>query len=303
MKAYKNQLLLHFVILLWGFTGILGKLITLPSTTIVWYRMLIAVVALLGYYFIRPFPLKIEPQKLIRLFGTGLVVALHWIFFFESIKVSNVSVALTTLASTTLFTSLLEPIFFKKKIVIYEMLLGLIVIAGLAMIFNFESQYTLGIIFALISAFGAAMFTVLNGKFISTGIAARSITFYEMLGGFLGISIYKAVQGGFSSQELFTQSIEPMAWATDLTYVLILGIICTAFAFVVSVDVMKELSPFTVSISINMEPIYSIILALLIFGDNEKMTPGFYLGAVLIMATIFGNALLKRRLKRKNATQ
>ena len=297
MKAYKNHLLLHFVILLWGFTGILGKLISLPSTSIVWYRMFIAVVSLLVFYLYKPFQLKLSSKEYAKLFGTGAIVAIHWIMFFEAIKVSNVSVALTTLASTTLFTSILEPIFFKKRFVFYEFLFGAIIILGLFLIFNFESQYTLGILFALISALGAAMFTVLNGTFISEGTPARSITFYEMLGGLVGITVYKIILGGFTSAEMISQ---PSHWISDSIYILILGIICTAFAFAVSVNVMKELSPFTVSISINMEPIYSILLALMIFGESEKMTSGFYIGAVLILSTIFGNALLKKILKNKN---
>lgn len=299
MKAYKNQILLHFVILLWGFTGILGKLITLPSTTIVWYRILIAILTLLGFYLLKPFPIKLSYKQLFKLLGTGLVVGAHWALFFESIKVSNVSVALTALASTTLFTSILEPVLFKKKVVLYEMLFGLLVIIGLALIFNFESQYTLGIILALLSAFGAALFTVLNGRFISDGIAAKSITFYEMIGGLLGITIYMLAIDGFSIDQMITTNTEEHALIMDIIYLLLLGIVCTAFAFVIGVAVMKELSPFTVSISVNMEPIYSILLALLIFGEEEEMTPGFYLGGVLIMSTIFANAIIKRRLRKK----
>jgi len=290
-EQLKNQLLLHGIVLIWGFTGILGKLISLDAYSIVWYRMIIAFVGLGMYLLLTRFPMQESPTNKLKFLAVGLVVAVHWILFFEAIKVSTVSVALATMSSATLFTSMLEPIFFKRKIIPYEIIFGLLVIAGLVLIFNVETQYQLGIVLSLASAFCASLFTTINGTFVNKGSKPRIITLYEMLGGALGISLYFIIQGQW-------QVWQTMPSLSDFMYLLVLGLICTSLAFVVSVEVMKHVSPFTVSISINMEPIYSIIMALLIFGEDEQMSPGFYAGAFLILATILVNAWLKKR-KRK----
>jgi drug/metabolite transporter (DMT)-like permease len=297
--TFQDYFKLHTVILVWGFTGILGKVISIPSVSIVWYRTLIAVLSLVLFLGLKGSNIRVNRKELMRYLGTGIVVGLHWYFFFEALKVSTVSVTLATLASATLFTSILEPLFFKKKIVPYEIVFGLIVIGGLMMIFQFETKYHLGIIYSLISAFCASLFTTLNGIFIAEGGVSTKITLYEMLGAVLVISLYLLSTGSFdiSTLGLFNNGMD-VFWL-DLTYLLILGIICTSIAFVVSVEVMKKLSPFTVSISINMEPIYAIILALLFFGEKEQMSGGFYVGAFMVMTTIFGNGIMKRLAKNK----
>lgn len=291
----KDYLKLHSVILVWGFTGILGKVITVSAVSIVWYRTLIAFLSLFIFLYLKRSEIKVPTGILTKYLLTGIIVALHWFFFFEALKVSTVSVTLATLASATLFTSILEPIFFKKKIVGYEILFGLMVITGLLLIFSFETKYQLGIIYSLLSAFCASLFTTLNGIFVGNGGKPAQITMYEMLGAVLTITIYLLVFEHFEISNL--SLIDPLSgiFHLNLIYLLILGIICTSIAFVISVDVMKKLTPFTVSISINMEPIYAIILALLFFGEDEKMTWGFYLGTLLIITTIFGNGFLKKR--------
>lgn len=218
-----------------------------------------------------------------------MIVAAHWATFFQALKVANVSVVLTTLASASLFVAFLEPLFFKRRIIMYEVGFGFLVILGLYLIYNFETQYMLGIVLALVSAFLAALFSTLNAIMVRTSTPGQ-ITLLEMFGGVLGMSLYT----------LFFEDVTIGAFSpsqVDWIYLLILGLICTALAFVVSVRVMRELSPFTVSISINMEPIYAIILALIFFGEEEKMTPGFYLGAGIILSTVIANGILKRKLK------
>lgn len=295
---YRYQLALHATVFIWGFTGILGKLIEIPYYSIVWYRMLIAALGLAVYAFSTKAQLKIPIKKALVFLFVGFIVAAHWSTFFQALKLSNVSVVLTTLASASLFVALLEPIFFKRKLIYYELLFGFAVIVGLSLIFNFENQFALGIILALSSAFLAALFSTINGLLVRDN-KARIITFYEMVGGVIGISIYTMLFEVPTIKD-FSPGVN------DIIYLLILGLVCTAVAFVVSVEVMKELSPFTVSISINMEPIYAIILALIFFGDSEKMTPGFYLGALIIFSTVLGNAALKsihrRRKKRAEVT-
>jgi len=292
--TFKDYFKLHAVILVWGFTGILGKVISISSVSIVWYRTLIAVVSLGVFMYFRNNSFKLSLKTLGQYLGVGVIVALHWVFFFEALKVSTVSVTLATLASATLFTSLLEPLFFRKKIVAYEIIFGLVVIGGLLLIFSFETKYQLGIMYSLFSAFCASLFTTLNGIFVSKGGLSTQITMYEMLGAVVIITIYLAAIGQINIETLGLMNNGMESFYLDLIYLLILGVICTSIAFVISVDVMKKLSPFTVSISINMEPIYAIILALLFFGESERMSWGFYVGAAMVMSTIFGNGLMKK---------
>lgn len=226
-------------------------------------------------------------------FATGFIIAAHWICFFEAINQSNVSVTLASLSTASLFTALLEPLFFRRKLQVYEVFLGLLVIVGLFFIFSFEPENTMGIYLAVVAAFLASLFTVINGR-LTKRYSPAIISFYELSGGVIAISIYFMFTN-LDHFPSFDLRIE------DTIYILILGVLCTAFAFVASVKVMQELTPFTVSLSINLEPIYGILMALIIFGDEEKMSFGFYTGAILILGSIFLNVWIKR--KRKSKTQ
>lgn len=285
ISKYRYHIYLHLIVFIWGFTGILGKLISLKSIPLVWYRMLIAFVGLAFFAWFTNKKINI-PHKM-RILGVGFLIAMHWILFFAAIKVSNVSVALVCMSSTPFFTAFLQPLFLKTRIVVYEVILGIFAILGLYLIFEFEIQFMWGIIFAVCSAFLAAIFTIINSRWIKK-YSALSISLYEMLGGFLGITITILVM-------LYTGSIEniPLPNTSDTIYLLILGLICTSLAFLVSIEIMKEISPYTVTISVNMEPIYAILLAVAIFGETETMTPGFYLGAFIIFATVFANIAIK----------
>lgn len=292
-SSIQYLILLHIVVLIFGFTGILGKLISIPAELLVWYRMLIASFSLAIYLLIRRKSLVLKRSGRLKVIGVGFIIAAHWIFFFEAIKQSNVSVTLAALATASLFTALLEPIFFKRKLHYYELVLGGIVILGLYFIFQFETDNAFGILLGVIAAFLASLFTVINGKLIKEYDSER-ISLYELSGGVIAISIYFLL--GLSN-EPFTLEI-PLS---DILYLLLLGIVCTAFAFVASVEVMKELTPFTVSLSINLEPVYGIIMAFLFFGEEEKMSVGFYIGTLLILSSIFLNVWLKKRRKKKAA--
>lgn len=286
-SKYKNYFLLHLIVFIYGFTGILGALITIPSGNLVWLRMMIGFAGIFIYLVFAKVPLKISLINAVKFILTGMIIATHWVFFFEAIKVSTVSVTLATLSSATLFTALLEPLIFRRKIIPYELVFGFIVIIGLFMIFSFESKYRLGIFYTLFSSAMASLFTVINGTFAKKYEPAV-VSVYEMLGGVIGISIYFLITSGLNLQ-LFDISF------SDLIYLLILGIICTAFALVVSIKIMEELTPYTVTMAINLEPVYGIILAFLFFGEKEQMTTGFYAGAILILATIFVNGWFKSR--------
>lgn len=287
MSPLRDHLLMHLVVLIYGFTGILGALIELEAIPLVWHRMLIASVGIAAFLFYRGAPLKLERGDLFKMLGIGGLIAFHWIAFFAAIKVSNVSVTLGCMASASLFTAFLEPLFFGRRLRSYEVLLGLMVIGGLWTIFRFEAHYAMGIGLALLASFSAALFTVLNAKMIrrkSSGI----ISFYEMLGGTIVITLFLAFTGDLGAG-LFDMG------GPDLIYLLILGLICTAFAFMASVFVMRVLTPFSVSLTINMEPVYGIIMAFLIFGEEERMSLGFYAGTLMILLALFVDLALKRR--------
>ena len=283
----KNYLLLHLIVFIWGFTAILGALITIDAIPLVWYRMLLAVVFIVLYFLWKKKSFKVNRKGLLKFFFTGVVIALHWVFFFKAIKVSNVSVALVTMSTGAFFTSLIEPVFFKRKVNWLEIFLGLIVIGGLSIIFNFESQYTLGIIYALIASFLGALFAVLNGLFIKKYTAA-TISFYQLFFGVVFITMYLLFTNGFSI-DFFRVSL------IDWLYLLVLSSICTAYAFIASVHVMKYLSPYTVMLTINLEPIYAIILALFIFGEKEQMSGTFYVGAFIVLFVVLLNGIIKNR--------
>lgn len=284
-EKYKYHLWLHFVVLLFGLTGIFGKLIEAPSFVLVWYRVAIAIVAIFIFFKLKKTPFLLDKKWLLRSLGVGVIVAVHWITFFESIKQSNVSVALICFSSTTLFTALIEPFFFKRKIKVYEILLGLVIIGGLSFIFTVELQYKLGILLSIFSAFLASLFTVINGVFVKQQ-DAKVISFYQLIGCLLLVSIYSLVVSGVS---LAPYKLN----LNDVVWVLILGVVCTAFAYIASVHVMKQLSPFTVTISVNLEPIYSILLAVAIWPQSETMSLSFYIGSAIVLMAILANAYLK----------
>jgi len=282
-----NYLQLHFLVFIWGFTGILGALISIDAIPLVWYRMLLATIFVFIYFLIKKKSIKVPPKALLKFCIGGVLIAVHWIFFFSAIKVSNVSVALVAMSTGALFTSIIEPIFFKRKLIILELFFGLIVISGLYLIFNFETEYTLGIIYALIAAFLSAVFTVLNGLYIKD-YNAEVISIYQLFFGVLFITIYILATTGFTFESFSLSS-------SDIIYLLILSSICTAYAFIVSVKIMRYLTPYTVMLTINLEPVYAIILALIIFGEKEQMSPQFYIGALIIIITVVTNGILKKK--------
>lgn len=281
----KNYLHLHFIVFIWGFTAILGALITIDAIPLVWYRMLLAVLFIGVYFILKKKSFKIDPKSLLKFAISGVIIAVHWVTFFKAIKVSNVSVALVTMSTGAFFASLIEPFFFKRKIKTIEIILGLLVIVGLYIIFNFESQYKLGIFYALISAFLSALFAVLNGLFVKKH-DADIISFYQLLFGVVGITLYLLITQQFSVDFFTLQT-------NDWIYLFILSSFCTAYAFIASVHVMKYLTPYTVMLTINLEPVYAIILALIIFGEKEQMNPEFYYGALIVLGVVLLNGLLK----------
>lgn len=284
----RNSLILHFTVLIWGFTGVLGELITVSALHLVWYRVLIAAVSLVLYYIFTKRTLLVPKDQLLQYLGVGMIVGLHWVLFFHAIKVSTVSVTLVTLSSVTLFTAILEPIINRKRISIADVIVGLVIIFGIYLIFKFEFKYFWGIVYGLSCAFCASIFSILNARMVKKG-SPTTITLYEMVGAWIGVSFVMFFTGDFDEQMILSQS--------DLLYLLLLGVVCTAIAYVLGVAVMRELSAFTVALTTNMEPVYGIILALLIFGQKEAMSTGFYFGAVIVLAAVFVYPYLKTKIK------
>jgi len=286
---FKNYLHLHLIVFIWGFTAVLGKLISIDAMPLVWYRMLIAASLVAVFILFKRYSIRVSTKTLLVMLTAGVIIALHWVTFFKAIKVSNVSIALVTMSTGALFTAFLEPIWYGRKMIWYEVVFGLMVVFGLYLIFNVSTSYSLGMGLALISALLGSIFTLINGQLIKTN-KPSTISFYELISGALFISIYLAVNGSFD-RTFFTLSI------SDWFFIFILASVCTAYAFIAAVKVMRFISPYTVMLTINLEPIYGIILALLIFGQSEKMSPLFYMGALLIVATIIANGILKNRRK------
>jgi drug/metabolite transporter (DMT)-like permease len=228
---------------------------------------------------------KVPFNVLIGFIVCGIIIAAHWLTFYQAIKVSNVSITLACLSTGAFFASILEPIFYKRSVIWYELIFGVIVVIGLGIIFNVETKYTTGIYLAVTSAFFSALFSVINGKYAKE-YDPNIISLYELSSGVFFISIYLFFVGSFTPA-FFALSIN------DLIWLFLLSSICTAYAFSASVKVMKFLSPFTVMLTINLEPIYGIILALLIFDDTEEMSPLFYIGALIILATVIANGIVK----------
>jgi drug/metabolite transporter (DMT)-like permease len=274
----KNLLILHFTVFIWGFTGILGKLITIAAVQLVWYRVLIASVSLFLYFNFNKTAFKVSRSTFLKLVFTGALVGAHWITFFLSIKLSTVSVSLVCLSSITLFTAIFEPLINKKKISKLEIIAGLFIITGILIVFKFESQYTKGIIAGLSSAVCASLFSIINSRQVKKH-EAPVIAFYELAGAFVWISIFLAATNGFDRSMILQRA--------DIGYLLLLGTICTSLAYVAGVSVMRELSAFRVALITNLEPVYGIIMSFVFFGDMNKMTAGFWVGAIIILSTIF----------------
>jgi len=280
--------LLHLVVLIWGFTGIFGRLISLDSVPLVFYRVSVAVPALVLYFLVRGVSLRVDRSGLLRLSGIGLLVAIHWTLFFLAIKLSNVSVGLVCQSVAPFVTALIEPIAFRRRVRPHELILGLAAAIGVGVIFRFETEYAAGIAVGLAAASIGALFVVMNGRLVER-YDSQVISFYELLSAWVGL---------LCAVLLLTDPMGtiPLPKASDLAYLLLLGTVCTAFAFVSGTYVMRRLSPFTVILTTNLEPVYGIVLALIVFRESELMSAGFYAGATVILASIWVNAIIVRRM-------
>lgn len=278
---------MHFVILIFGFTGILGKLISIDAVPLVFWRTLIGGGAIYVWLKVRRKVSTKSPSDLLKMGGIGLLVAIHWITFFASIKASNVSVALTMLATSPMFIGFLEPLIFKRKIDWKELTVAGVVLVGIGTIFSLDTTYHEGMILGIISAFFASLFATFNGVLVKTHDASN-ISLVELLTASAAIFILLLFTGEVNWDLLMLSN-------QDWFWIIILALVATSFAFIAFTSIMTVLTPFTTSVAINLEPIYSIILAVIIFGEEEIMGPRFYVGALIIICAVLLNTILKRK--------
>ena len=231
---------------------------------------------------------KIDLKLFLQYSFLGLIIALHWITFFEAIEQSNISVTLAMFSTAAFFTSFIEPFLFKRKVIFYEVILGFVVVGGVYLIFNAEFHYMLGIILGLLSAFFASLFSVLNGLMIKKN-SAISISFYEFVTGMFFITIFLIFNNDLNSVIIYD------IFSLNYFYIFMLGSVCTAYAFMASVYLLKFISPYSVVLTYNLEPIYGIIMAVIFFGNNEKMSFSFYIGLFLILFSVIFNMYIKKR--------
>lgn len=296
----KNYLHLHFLVFIAGFTAILGQLITIGAIPLVWYRMLMAGLLMFFYIKFTKLKIKVDKRTMLKFFAAGIIIALHWITFFEAIKQSNISITLAMFSTGAFFASFIEPLFYNRRVIWYEILFGLIVVIGVFLITHGELRYINGIILGVVSALLSSLFAVINGTFIKNH-SATVISFYEFISGVVFLTLFiMFFRGGFDA-EFFALA------TSDWIFLLVLASICTAYAFIGIVKVMKFISPYTVVLSYNLEPIYGITLALLLFPETETMGPQFYYGALLVMFSVLMDAVFKnaksRRVKKHNTSK
>ena len=285
---------LHFIIFIWGFTSILGALIDLDSSAIVWFRMMVGAGSIALYFLLfSPKSFRIHPGAMKYYLLGGILISVHWLLFFYAIKISSISLTLSILSSASLMTSVLEPLVFKRPLRLYEVFFGFFVILGLYLIFGVQKENMLGIVTALLCTLLSVLFSLLNGKLIQH-YPANSISFYQLLtGGLL-----------FTVVLLFSE--QTVAGFYRLTYddwlwLFLLATVCTAYATIASVQILKHVTPFTMMISLNLEPVYGILFSLLIFGKKELMSVQFYLGVLIILGGVIGNGIYKRQREKSRA--
>ena len=295
----KHYLKLHFIILIWGFTAILGLYISIPAVEMVFYRTLIATLALAVLLATRHKSFRLEKKSLLGILATGGIIAAHWILFFAAARVANASVCLAGMATCSLWTSFLSPLFTRSKIKPYEVGLGLLVIVGLYVIFRFEFDHALGLLLAIASALLAAIFTIINAKLVVRH-DPYTITFYEMAGACLSTLLFFPVYLKFLSKDRILHLAPTLS---DWGYLLILSLACTVYAYSVSVDLMKYVTAFAMTLTNNLEPVYGIVLAALLLNEYQGLSVQFYLGTGIILLSVLAYPVIQRYLRRRTLAE
>ncbi len=271
---------MHLSIILWGFTGVLGKMISLSEGMLVWYRMMLVTTSLLLYIRFTKTSLHVSKAQFRKLFMVGTLLMVHWLFFYGAIKYSNVSITLSLFASTTLFTALLEPLITNKKFNKVELLYSFLALAGIGIIFySDENSYTIGILLALLASFVGAFFNILNKEIVQE-VKSSVVSFYEIASGLFALTLFLPLYIYFLKPEVLYPTVQ------DWSLLLILAVLCTHVTLILSLNALKHLSAFTLNLAINLEPVYGIALAFLFFGENAQLNVWFFLGSAIIMLSV-----------------
>jgi drug/metabolite transporter (DMT)-like permease len=289
MASRADYLKLHFIVFLWGFSAILGKLVTIPATEMILFRAILAAAGMAIVIALTKGRLNIPKVEIVRLLLIGVIVAVHWISFFGSARISNVSVSLVGFATNSLWAALLEPWFNQKRIKKFELLLGLVVLSGLYIIFSFNFEYHAGLALGILAGFTSALFSVFNSRMVQR-LPAFTITFYEMTGIVLTLTIVLPIYSWVTGQ---TPQLSPTL--EDWMYIALLAGVCSIYAYSVAIELMKKISVFMIQLCLNLEPVYGIVMAVIIFKQQEKMGWNFYVGTVIIISAVALYPLLKRR--------
>ena len=270
---------LHIAVLLAGLTGVLGRLISLNEGLLVWYRLLITAFSLWLLAWLRRQSVRIDRRDMWRIFGVGGIAALHWVTFYGSIKYSNVSVGLVCFSAVGFFTALLEPLIMRHRIDMVELFLGFLVIVGIFFIFKVDPHFKTGILVGLLSALLGSLFPVLNKRILKR-VSSENVTLYELSGGFLILTLLMPLY-----LYLFPAPSLLPGWR-DWIWLLVLSWACTVLAFNLSMSALQHISAFTVNLSYNLEPVYGILLAFVLFREDKYLNKGFYIGFCLILLSI-----------------
>jgi drug/metabolite transporter (DMT)-like permease len=288
-NTQRAYLELHFAVLLYGFTAILGSLIDLPALVLVWWRLLITCSAIMVYGNIFNRLKDLPKSTIYKLLGVGIIVSTHWLAFFGAIKLSNASVALVTFATTSFQSSLLEPLMTRQRIKWYEVALGIVIVPAMAIIVgSLPAEMSWGLIAGLGSAFLAVIFSILNKGLIKNA-DPLSITFLNLSGGWLWLSFILIFY--FQKEPVLKWLPSGMDW----TYLLVLALVCTNLGYLLGIRALRHLSAFTANLTINLEPVYGIILAWLILKEDKQLTTNFYWGASLTILAVLAYPFLKKR--------
>ena len=271
---------------IWGFSPVLGRFITANTSQLVWFRILIAVAAMFIYLKLSKHDFNISKKQFWKLTGIGLIIMLHWLAFYGAIKVSNISVTMVAFSTGTLFSSIIEPFFFKRSVRIYEVVIGAIIIAAIALIFSIETEFWLGIVLGIFAAFTSSLFGVFNG-IMARELRSGIISFYELSSALLGLTVFIIVKGELNAS-FFVLDVN------SIIGLLLLSLVCTVFPFIASVNLSKYISPYTIVLTVNLETVYGIIWAILFYNENKEVKPTFYIGVLIILVAIFLNSFLRK---------
>lgn len=294
MASSSDYLKLHFIVFLWGFSAILGKLISLPFVEMVFYRAILAIAGMGLVIYFKKGSFKVSTRDLVYMILIGLIVAVHWLAFFGSARVANASVSLVGFATNSLWTAFLEPWFNRKRVKKYEVFLGLIVLAGLYIIFSFDFQYRLGLIMGIVAGLTSAIFSILNSKMVKR-VTSYAITFYEMIGVLIGIVIFLPFYKMYWADG---NELSMVPTSMDWLWLVLLAGGCSVYAYTMAVELMKRISVFMIQLCLNLEPVYGIIMAVLIFPATEKMNLNFYIGTLVILCAVISYPMMRKRFEK-----